>query len=421
MNDPVLNGPRPRFSRMAASRGALLALAVLAVFLLTSAPAVAAFPDVPTGDPYRLQIDVMAKLGVVAGFEDGTFRPDAPVTRQQFAKMIVGAMRIPVSEADVSPFADVQIMGPATLYPDNYVAAVAREGISVGTGGTVGGKPLFNPHGHVTLAQVVTMMTRGSGRPLASPPTSYRSLWGDFDSAHGPTARVAQYNGLLRYLPDVVAGSPWRDATRAETAALLYNLMGTDPLGMNGLFLGSSDDLVAYFRNQGRTAEKFTVPLTDLAKMYVLLGRRFGIRADMAWAQMVHETNFGEYTGDVQPQQNNMAGIGATGGVPGYFFATAELGVIAHYAHLAWYVYPDHLQDPYCRLVPIWNPAGTVPNVPGDPRHFVVGGLVHRGADPALKVRTVLELGGPNKWAPSPDYGKAVLRHQQGIPVTVGW
>ena len=138
MNDPVLNGPRPRFSRMAASRGALLALAVLAALLLTTAPAVAAFPDVPTGHPYRLQIDVMAKLGVIAGFNDGTFRPDDPVTRQQFAKMIVGAMRISVSEADVSPFADVNIKGPATLYPDNYVAAVARDRITVGTGGSSG-------------------------------------------------------------------------------------------------------------------------------------------------------------------------------------------------------------------------------------------------------------------------------------------
>ena len=420
MNDPVLCRSRPRFSRITATRGAFLALALLAAFLLTIAPAFAAFPDVPAGSPYRLQIDVMAKLGVVSGFQDGTFRPDTPVTRQQFAKMVVMAMRIPVSEADVSPFADVRIAGPATLYPDNYVAAVAREQITLGSGGFLGGKPLFNPGGHVTLAQLVTMMTRASGRALVVPPSSYHSVWGDFDSGHGPAARVAQYNGLLRYLPDVLASSPWRDATRAETAALLYNLMGTDPQGMNGLFLGSSSDLVAYFRNQGRTAEEFTVPLPTLAKMYVLLGRRFGIRADMAWAQMVHETGFGEYRGDVQPEQNNMAGIGATGGVPGYFFATAELGVIAHYAHLAWYVYPAHLDDPYCRRVAIWDPAGTVPNVPGDPRHFV---MVDSSIEALTEcnVRTVLDLGGKQVGPGYAGYGAAVDRHQDGIPVRVGW
>ncbi|MCZ7662563.1 MAG: S-layer homology domain-containing protein [Thermoleophilia bacterium] len=372
-----------------------------------SAAQAASFEDVPASHPNQLAIEVMAQLGVVSGFSDGSFRPDTPVTRQQFAKMMVLALRISVSESDVSPFADVPSSGPGSLFPDNYVAAVAREGITTGTTSSVpGAKPLFKPGDRITLAQVVTMMTRGSGRPLVQPPAKYRSVWGDFDVSHGPTARLAQYNGLLRYTP-ALSASPWKAATRAETAALLYNLMGTDPEGLNGLFLGSSADLVEYFRKRGRTSEKFTIPLADLAKLYVLYGRRFGIRADTAWAQMVHETGFGEYGGDVLPDQNNMAGIGATGGVPGNSFATAELGVIAHYAHLAWYVYPDHLDDPYCV-------ASSDPAVPGDPRHFVIDGRPHRG-----NVRTVLDLGG--KWAPSGEYGTAVLRHAQGIVPTVGW
>ncbi len=91
--------------------------------------------------------------------------------------------------------------------------------------------------------------------------------------------------------------------------------------------------------------------LETLAKLYVVYGKRFGIRADMAWAQMIHETGYGQYGGDVAPEQNNMAGIGATGGIPGNSFATAELGVIAQYIHLAWYIYPEHMSDPYCILV----------------------------------------------------------------------
>src|SRR5680860_881018 len=84
-----------------------------------------------------------------------------------------------------------------------------------------------------------------------------------------------------------------------------------------------------------------TLPLQDLARLYVKDGRRFGIRADVAWAQMVHETGWGRYGGDVLPDQNNMAGIGATGGgEPGNVFATAEHGVVAHIVHLAWYAYP---------------------------------------------------------------------------------
>ena len=165
--------------------------------------------------------------------------------------------------------------------------------------------------------------------------------------------------------------SPWKNATRGQAAALLFNVMGTDTAGLNGRFLGDSSDLVKMFRDAtGGNDGKFTVPLEDLAKLYVKYGKRFGIRADMAWAQMIHETGYGQYGGDVKPEQNNMVGIGATGGgVPGNSFATAELGVIAQYAHLAWYVYPDHVSDPYCVLVE--QPADGPITTPGDPRHFV--------------------------------------------------
>lgn len=146
----------------------------------------------------------------------------------------------------------------------------------------------------------------------------------------------------------------------------------------------------------------------DLARYYVRYGRRLGIRADVAWAQMIHETGWGRYGGDVAPRQNNMAGIGATGGgEPGNSFATAELGVIAHLVHLAWYAYQEHLDDPYCV-------SNLDPNRPGDPRHFVTPDGPHKG-----NVRTVADLGG--KWAPSSTYGERVQKHVSGISGTRGW
>ncbi len=175
-------------------------------------------------------------------------------------------------------------------------------------------------------------------------------------------ARVAQYNGLLRSLP-LKTMSPWHPATRAEAAAFLYNVMGTDPSGLNGRYLGDSSDLVRYFLSQHPQGGKFTVSLPQLAKYYVLIGNRFGIRADMAWAQMINETNFGQYGGVVKPAQNNFGSIGATGPtVPGYSFKTAELGVIAQFAHLAWYTYPANLDDPASRLVNV--PMTTVIDTP---------------------------------------------------------
>lgn len=374
----------------------------------------AGFSDVPSSSSYHIQVETLALLGIIDGYSDGTFRPDAPVTRQQFAKMVVLAMRISVSEADACTFRDVKKTTDGALYPDNYVAAAAREGIVSGYESVAG--PVFKPDASITLAQLITMGARATVGSLYVPPDSYRSAWGNFDPSHGVTARVAQYNGLLR---DITANgvplkslSPWSKATRAQAAALLFNVMGTDPAGLNGRFLGDSTDLVRYFRTAGKSDGKFSVSLEALAKLYVQYGERFGIRADMAWAQMIHETGYGQYGGDVMPEQNNMAGIGATGGVPGNSFATAELGVIAQYAHLAWYVYPEHLSDPYCGLTT--QPADGPITIPGDPRHFVQpDGSPHKG-----NVRTVYELSG--KWAVGAEYGAAVQRKAAAIARTPG-
>jgi len=374
------------------------------------------FSDVPESHPYHVQIETLAQLGIVSGYADGTFRPDAPVTRQQFAKMVILAMRIRVSEDDKCTFVDVQKSSDIELYPDNYVAAAARENIVTGYSSPKG--PIFKPDVPITIAQLVTMGTRACDRPLYVPPDSWKSAWGRFDDVHSVIARVAQYNGLLReFAPPgtpLKSLSPWATATRAQAAALLFNVMGTDRAGLNGRFLGDSTDLVRYFREQtGGNDGKFTIPLEQLAKLYVIYGRRFGIRADMAWAQMILETGYGQYGGDVAPEQNNLAGIGATGGgVPGNSFATAELGVIAHYVHLAWYVYPDHMSDPYCVLVQ--QPADGPITTPGDPRHFVQpDGKPHKG-----NVRTVYDLSG--KWAPGATYGSRIQEIANRITVTCG-
>jgi len=356
----------------------------------------------------------MSQLKVVDGFGDGRFRPDEPVTRQQFAKMLALAMRIPVSEEDACPFSDVAPSGPGSLYPDNYIAALWRESIVTGVTSTAG-SGLFKPGDQISLAQLITMCTRASGRKLAEPSSSYKCTWGNFGAPHWAIARTAQYNGLLREIP--LAGvNPWRPATRGEAAALLFNLMGTDPEAVCGCFLGSSSDLVKYFRSKVKSGEKFSVSVEELARLYDVYCRRFGIRADVAWVQMCHETAFGWaiMQGDVRPEQNNFAGIGATGGgVPGNTFATAELGVIAQVVHLAWYVYPDHFDDPYCRMVDSETPI----TIPGDPRHssnFGGNGRAHCGG-----VRTVLDLSG--KWATGSGYGAKLKEMMAQVPVTCGW
>jgi N-acetylmuramoyl-L-alanine amidase len=71
-----------------------------------------------------------------------------------------------------------------------------------------------------------------------------------------------------------------------------------------------------------------------LAEFYEEIGQVYGIRADIAYAQAVHETGYFRFPGSVKASQNNFAGIGATGSGESAVFKTPKEGVLAHLQHL---------------------------------------------------------------------------------------
>jgi hypothetical protein len=239
-------------------RKILAACVVLAAVLLlahTSSQA-SAFSDV---FPYGSESDAIQDLssrGIINGYDDGTFRPDNPVWRQHFTKMIVLTLGLPTSEAAVCPFNDVDVGGPSTLYPDNYIAVAAAQGITNGTG-----SGRFSPTAEISRAQVITMVVRAAGNlwptVLHEPPASYVGTWAtDFDALHGPNARKAEYNGLLAGL-DLPSIDPWGGMPRGEVAQVLHNLLWfapRDPI----TFSGSGDDVVPVSKGVGPVVAHIT-------------------------------------------------------------------------------------------------------------------------------------------------------------------
>ena len=124
--------------------------------------------------------------------------------------------------------------------------------------------------------------------------------------------------------------------------------------------------------------------IADLVRHYIQWGVRFGIRSDVAWAQMLFETDNLRYTGNVRREQNNFCGLKTHDGSAFASFTTPELGVIAHYAHLACYCFPEHVR-PECSDA-------------YDPRH----------KSPHYDwAWTVGDLSG--KWAPSSGYAAGIV------------
>jgi hypothetical protein len=93
--------------------------------------------------------------------------------------------------------------------------------------------------------------------------------------------------------------------------------------------------LMVYLKSRN---DKLDAKYEVLATEYMRHGEALGLRWDYAFFQMLLETGYLKYTGDVKPEQNNFAGLGATGGgARGESFKDVSTGARAHLEHLLMY------------------------------------------------------------------------------------
>jgi hypothetical protein len=101
--------------------------------------------------------------------------------------------------------------------------------------------------------------------------------------------------------------------------------------------------LMAYLRVRNKALNP---KYEHVAVEYMRHGESLGVRWDYAFFQMLLETGFLTYTGDVKPEQNNFAGLGATGGgARGESFKDVSSGVRAHLQHVLMYA-GERIKDP---------------------------------------------------------------------------
>lgn len=80
-----------------------------------------------------------------------------------------------------------------------------------------------------------------------------------------------------------------------------------------------------------------------MAKIFLTEGEKEGVRGDGAFCQSLIETGYFKFGGDVQSNQHNYAGLGATGGIPGLSFPDDRTGVRAQIQHLKAYASAEPL------------------------------------------------------------------------------
>jgi len=179
------------------------------------------FPDVSSNYWASPFIQALAQRNVISGFTDGTFKPDQPVTRAQFAAMIQKAFnQTATRQLSQGGFRDV---------PAGYWAASAiQEAYETGF---MSGYPnnLFLPNQQIPKVQAIVALTSGLGLNAGDTTTSVLSTYYS-DAAQIPAYAVnnvgaaTQANLVVNY-PELKVLNPQVSLTRAEAAALLYQAL----------------------------------------------------------------------------------------------------------------------------------------------------------------------------------------------------
>lgn len=208
--------------------------------------AVAVYPDVGADHPYGAAIAELSQRGYVSGFEDGSFGPDLPITRQQFAKILALSLRLTVSEADICSFPDVRPGGRGTLYPDNYVAALAARGIVHGRedGRFYPDEPLLRGQAAAMVARGVAVMTISlPAEVVPAPPGDPLQPWSvvtrgeaarllaDLPAAvEAPALPIDERSleGMVRAAHGISPGEPLTGATVRVQATTISSTTGPD-------------------------------------------------------------------------------------------------------------------------------------------------------------------------------------------------
>ncbi|MBW4695260.1 MAG: S-layer homology domain-containing protein [Lyngbya sp. HA4199-MV5] len=191
----------------------------VAPFIITApASAQTTFPDVPSSYWASDFIQELVKRQIIAGFPDGSFRPEEPVTRAQFASIIRKAfnktpVRNPIQFTDI----------PAGFWATDAIQAAYTTGFLAGYPGNT-----FRPDENIPRAQVLVSLANGLNYTVNGPVDGALGVYGDAasipDYARSSIAAATQKQIVVNY-PDVKTLNSNQTATRAEVAAFIYQAL----------------------------------------------------------------------------------------------------------------------------------------------------------------------------------------------------
>jgi hypothetical protein len=155
--------------------------------------------------------------GIVYGYGDGTFRPDRPVTRAEFAAMLVRALELPLQSGAQFAFTDA---GRIPVWALPSIAAARQAGLIEGYD-----DGSFRAERHIDRTEMTVMLVRALGdryssavEELAYADKQQIPAWAQLSIAAATEAGIMKGKPGNRFAPD-------DNATRAEAVTAILGLL----------------------------------------------------------------------------------------------------------------------------------------------------------------------------------------------------
>ena len=191
--------------------------------LVLSSPSLAqtSFSDIQ-GSWAQTCITELTQKGIISGYPDGTFRPNAAVTRAEFAAMLGRAFPNANRVRSATQFVDVA----SSFWAYSAINFASQTGFLSGYPGGV-----FNPSQNIPRAQVLVSLASGLGYSPTQPVQATLNTFADASSIPGYAETgiaAATERRLVVNYPNVQVLNPNQFASRAEVSAFLcQSLAGT--------------------------------------------------------------------------------------------------------------------------------------------------------------------------------------------------
>ncbi|MCR5214575.1 MAG: N-acetylmuramoyl-L-alanine amidase [Eubacterium sp.] len=190
-----------------------------------------------------------------------------------------------------------------------------------------------------------------------------------------------------------VADASIYEGVNLSDTSTLYAIMGASSK--------TADQMAALYKAKGYTypAEALAAggagDIETFAKIIVEEANAEGVKAEVVFAQIMHETGWLQYGGDVKIEQFNFCGMGAIGGgEPGYSFTDVREGIRVDVQHLKAYASTEALK-----------------NTCVDPRFK----YVERGVSPYVEYLGQKENPSGKGWATNVGYGIYIVKIIQAM------